>query len=158
VLPPEATMLGPEILIEFAEFLAALFVALAECAQWSLIQKSLDYKKTRLAGVINEVYSKNIVVANVENATFTVGDLVYLRGDNYCYSAKIMSLQENDVDVATRTVLSPVELGLRFDSEPRKAAEIYYVNPEAPKNAPEPAATPDYLQSAPGASQPVASN
>jgi hypothetical protein len=67
-------------------------------------------------------------VAIVENSTFAVGDFVYLRGDSYCYRVEIISLQENGIDVTSKTVLSPIELGLKFNSEPRKAAEIYYLN------------------------------
>jgi len=122
------TVLGADILIEYADFLSAMFIALAECVQWSVVERSLEYKKTRLAGKVNEVFSKNIVVAIVENATFAVGDSVYLRGDGYCYRAKILSLQEGGVEITSKTVLSPIELGMRFDSAPRKTSEIYFMN------------------------------
>jgi hypothetical protein len=121
------TVLGAEILMEYTEFLSAMLQALAECVQWWVIEKSLEYKKTRLAGKINEIFSKNVVVAIVENSTFAVDDFVYLRGEGYCYRVKILSLQDNGEDITTRTVLSPIELGIGFNSEPKKRAEIYYV-------------------------------
>lgn len=120
-------VLGADTLIEYADFLSALFEALAECVQWSVIERSIEYAKTRVSGKINEVFSKNIVVAIVENATFAVGDAVYLRGNGYCYQAKILSLRDNDQDITSRVVLSPIELGLKFDAVPRIGGEIYYI-------------------------------
>jgi RiboL-PSP-HEPN len=135
-------VLGPDILMEFADFLVVFFIALSERAQWSLIQTSLDHQKIRLAGIINEVFSGNIGVANVENATFAIGDLIYLRGANYCYEATILSLQENDVDVESSRVLKPIELGFRFDRPIRKGAEIYYVKIEPTVSGSAPAEPP----------------
>lgn len=118
--------------MEYADFLSAMFIALSECTQWAVIDRALLYEKIRLAGKISEVYSKNIVVAIMENSTVSVGDTVYLRGDNYCYSAKILSLEENDNNIESKTVLSPMELGLRFDAEPKMSGEIYYFNLQPP--------------------------
>jgi hypothetical protein len=120
------SVLGHDVLMEYADFLSAVFVALSECTQWSVIQRSIDYKKTRLVGKVNEVFSRNIVVAIVENSSFSVGDTIYLRGENYCYKSKILSLRVENVDVQSQIALSPIELGLRFDVEPRMAAEMYY--------------------------------
>lgn len=123
-------LVGREILVEYADFLAALFHALAECAQSAVIQKLIQQEKVWLVGKVTEVYSDNIVVAIVEKATFSVNDFVYLRGDAYCRRARIVSLQDDGNAIQKKTVLSASELGLKFDVKPSKAAEIFLAIPE----------------------------
>jgi len=105
------SVLGVEILTEYADFLSSLCSAIAECVQSSVLDKSVELQKIHLSGRINKVYSRNIVIAIVENTTFSIGDTVYFKGPAFCYRGKILSIQEEGISANSKTVLKPVELG-----------------------------------------------
>ena len=109
------SVLGVNSLVEYADFLTALLVALTECVSAAVIDKAVQFEKLHQAGVVKENFSKNIVVAIVENCTLKVDDTVYLKGEGFCYSAKLLSLQKDDVDIESFTALKPAELGLRLE-------------------------------------------
>lgn len=121
-------VLGSELLIEYADFLSALFRSFTECIQWSIIEESVQHNKLHLSGKISETYSRNIVVTIVENSIFSVGDSLYLRGENYCYRANILSLQLDDVDMQQVITLKPIELGICLDISSWKGGEIFLLN------------------------------
>lgn len=124
------SVVGPEILIGYGDFLTAVFRAIAEFAQDAVLDVSLKQQKTRVVGKINETFSNHVVVAIVENAKFSVGDSLYLRGEGFCYPAQILSLQDDSVDIASKTVLEATELGIRFDVESRMASSLIYFKGE----------------------------
>jgi hypothetical protein len=121
------TVLGPDVLVEYIEFVEALCGALVECVQASVLAEATVIGGASRAGSITERFRENRVVAIVGKQTFKVGDSVYLAGENYCYLAKIISIMEDDVLKDSITVLNDKEVGFSFDVPPVKRAEIYYL-------------------------------
>lgn len=119
-------VLGTEILIEYADFIEALCLALAECIQRNCILKAEELGKTRKIGVITEVYSERRVVAIVGKGTFKVKDRPYLCGEAYCYRATIESIHQDSHPLPSITLLNDTEMGFAFDVNPMKMAAIYY--------------------------------
>jgi hypothetical protein len=120
-------LLGPDVLVEYPDFIVALCIALAERVQRISIETAEALGKTHKSGVISEVYSERRVVAIVGGGTFKKLDKPYLCGDYYCFRATIESIHQNDESKESITILEDSEVGFKFDVEPIKRASIYYL-------------------------------
>ncbi|MEH2557630.1 hypothetical protein V1286_005159 [Bradyrhizobium algeriense] len=119
-------LLGTEALLEFANFVESLCAALTECVQWACLRKVRELGRIDRAGVIKERFSNGAVVAVVQENTFDLGASFYLVGEAFCYPAKICSIQDQGVSMASITVLDPKEIGFKFDIDPPRKADMYY--------------------------------
>ena len=84
----------------------------------------------REIGKITEWFKKpQAGVAKVKDITLTLGECVFLVLVNdelsYCYSAKIKSIQLNDIAHDRVEISSETEVGLKFDRDARKGLTIY---------------------------------
>lgn len=72
-----------------------------------------------------EIYDRSAVVTS----TLTLGECVFLVLVNdelsYCYSAKIESIQLNNMSQNLVKIISETEVGLKFDMNARKGLTIY---------------------------------
>lgn len=122
------SVVGPDVLIEYADFISALSMCLVECVQNSCLIKYESLGKAHLSGSITEKYSDNRVVAIVGKQKFSVGDSIYLSGELYCFRAMITSIMSDNAKIETITILEDKELGFGFDVEPQKRAKMYKID------------------------------
>jgi MAE_28990/MAE_18760-like HEPN len=123
-------ILGTQELLELGDFVEALCKALADLVTYNIILRQIDRGLVREIGKITEWFKKpQAGVAKVKEVTLAIGESVFLVFVNdelsYCYSAKIESIQLNDIAHDRVEITSEIEVGLKFDMNARKGLTIY---------------------------------
>jgi hypothetical protein len=79
--------------------------------------------------VFRDSLNKQKLEENPEFTALTIGESIFLVLVNdqlsYCYSAKIESIQLNDISQNLVEITSEAEVGLKFDMNARKGLTIY---------------------------------
>lgn len=119
-------ILGTQELLDLGDFVEALCKSLADLVTYNIIKLG----QGREIGKITEWFNKSKAgVATVKEVTLTVGESVFLVLVNdrlsYCYSAKIESIQLNDISQNRVEITSEGEVGLKFDCDARVGLTIY---------------------------------
>jgi hypothetical protein len=112
------------------DFVEALCKSLADLVTYNIILRQKALGLVREIGKITEWFPKpQAGVAKVKEVTLTVGERVFLGLFNdelsYCYSAKIESIQLNDISHNYVEITSEAEVGLKFDRDARIGLTIY---------------------------------
>jgi MAE_28990/MAE_18760-like HEPN len=128
-------ILGTQELLELGDFVEALCKAIADLVTYNIILRQIDRGLVREIGNITEWFKKpQAGVAKVKQVTLTVGESVFLvlvnKELSYCYSAKIESIQLNDLSRDCVKITSETELGLKFDRDARVGLTIYVTTSE----------------------------
>jgi hypothetical protein len=123
-------ILGTQELLDLADFVEALCKSLADLVTYNIILLQRDRGLVREIGKITHWYPEpQAGVAKVKEVTLTVEERVFLVLVNdklsYCYSAKIESIQLNDIPHNHVEITSEEEVGLKFDRDARKELTIY---------------------------------
>ena len=123
-------ILGIQELLDLADFVEALCKSLADLVTYNIILRQIDRGLVSEIGKITEWFKKpQAGVAKVKEVTLTVGEGVFLVLVNdelsYCYSAKIESIQLNDISHNHVEITSEAEVGLKFDRDARTGLTIY---------------------------------
>lgn len=123
-------ILGTQELLDLADFVEALCKSLADLVTDNIILRQIDRGLVREIGKITEWFkTPQAGVAKVKEVTLTVGECVFLVLVNeqlsYCYSAKIESIQLNDISQNPVEITSEAEVGLKFDRDARIGLTIY---------------------------------
>jgi MAE_28990/MAE_18760-like HEPN len=128
-------ILGIQELLDLADFVEALCKSLVDLVTYNIILRQIDRGLVREIGNITEWFKKpQAGVAKVKQVTLTVGESVFLvlvnKELSYCYSAKIESIQLNDLSRDCVKITSETELGLKFDRDARVGLTIYVTTSE----------------------------
>ncbi|MCC3516893.1 MAE_28990/MAE_18760 family HEPN-like nuclease [Microcoleus sp. PH2017_18_LLB_O_A] len=128
-------ILGTQELLDLADFVEALCKSLADLVTYNIILRQIDRGLVREIGNITEWLKKpQAGVAKVKEVTLTVGESVFLvlvnKELSYCYSAKIESIQLNDLSQNRVEIASETEVGLKFDRDARVGLTIYVTTSE----------------------------
>lgn len=123
-------ILGTQELLDLGDFVEALCKSLADLVTYNIILRQIDRGLVREIGKITEWFKKpQAGVAKVKEVTLTVEERVFLVLFNdelsYCYSAKIESIQLNDISQDGVEITSEAEVGLKFDRDARIGLTIY---------------------------------
>ena len=123
-------VLGTQELLDLSDFVEALCKSLADLVTYNIIILQAKQEVVREIGIITEWFKKpKAGVAKVKEVTLTVGESVFLVLVNdqlsYCYSAKIESIQLNDISQNLVAITSEAEVGLKFDRDARVDLTIY---------------------------------
>jgi hypothetical protein len=123
-------ILGTQELLDLGDFVEALCKSLADLVTYNIILRQIDRGLVREIGKITEWFKKpQAGVAKVKEVTLTVEERVFLLLFNdelsYCYSAKIDSIQLNDISQDRVEITSEAEVGLKFDRDARIGLTIY---------------------------------
>jgi MAE_28990/MAE_18760-like HEPN len=123
-------ILGTQELLELGDFVEALCKSLADLVTYNIILFQTQREVVREIGKITEWFKKpQAGVAKIKEVTLTVGETVFLVLVNdelsYCYSAKIESIELNDISHDMVEISSEAEVGLKFDMNARKGLTIY---------------------------------
>ncbi len=123
-------ILGTQELLDLGDFVEALCKSLADLVTYNIILRQSDRGLVREIGKITEWLPKQQAgVAKVKEVTLTVEERVFLVLVNdelsYCYSAKIESIQLNDISQDRVEITSEAEVGLKFDRDARTGLTIY---------------------------------
>lgn len=119
-------VLGSNSLIELCDFIKALCEALTELVTYQVIerQKSLGYIKE--IGKITEWFkTPQAGVAEIKEATLSVGKSLFLVGESCCQLSKIESIKINDEPINSVEATSEIEVGLKFNVNAKKGLRIY---------------------------------
>jgi hypothetical protein len=116
--------------LDLGDFVEALCKSLADLVTYNIILRQIDRGLVREIGKITEWFPKpQAGVAKVQEVTLTVEERVFLVLVNdelsYCYSAKIESIQLNDISHNHVEITSEEEVGLKFDRDARIGLTIY---------------------------------
>jgi len=117
-------VLGTEVLIEFTHFFEALCRSIVDFIQYDTLRRAKELGRATVVGVISERFRNDIVVAKVTNATISVGDGLYIFGKGLALMAEVKSIQLNDVDVQTVTIVDETEVGLRIGVRAKAGCEL----------------------------------
>jgi len=123
-------ILGAQELLDLGDFVEALCKSLADLVTYNIILRQIDLGLVREIGKITDWFKKpQAGVAKVQEVTLTVGERVFLVLVNdelsYCSSAKIESIQLNDISHNHVEITSEAEVGLKFDRDARIGLTIY---------------------------------
>jgi hypothetical protein len=118
-------VLGVSAMLELADFVEAVCLALCELATWSVLSHRVALGVSTVAGEVTERFDKaNAVVAKMTATQVAVGDRFFVCGSNGCFDAVVTSIQLNDVNHATITVPGGTELGLQFNAHVPKNRKL----------------------------------
>ncbi|MCC3421903.1 MAG: hypothetical protein JGK28_29450 [Microcoleus sp. PH2017_07_MST_O_A] len=128
-------ILGTQELLESSDFVEALCKSLADLVTYNIILIQTKQEVVMEIGQITEWFKKpQAGVAKVKEVTLSVGKSVFLVLVNdelsYCYSAKIESIQLNDLSQNRVEIASETEVGLKFDRDARVGLTIYVTTSE----------------------------
>ncbi len=123
---------GLDYLFEFCDFISAVCEALSERAQLIGLECLIDSGAAEPRGKVSECIKSNRVLISEVTGAFTVGDIIYLCGDEYCMARSIMSLQIEGIDHPKVSLTEPTELGFAINEPGRKKARIITINPPTP--------------------------
>lgn len=123
-------ILGTQELLDLGDFVEALCKSLADLVTYNIILHQKDIGRVREIGKITEWFKKpQAGVAKVKEVTLVLGESVFLVLVNdelsYCYSAKIESIQLDDISHNLVAITSETEVGLKFDRDARTGLTIY---------------------------------
>jgi hypothetical protein len=124
-------VLGAEVLVEFTHFFEALCKSINDFVQYDTLRRAKALGQATVVGVISERFREDIVVAKVRNATISVGDVLYVLGNNLTMTADIRSIHVNDVKVDSIVVVEETEVGLRIGVRAREGCELISFAPPA---------------------------
>lgn len=117
-------VLGTEVLVEFTEFMEALCRSIVDFIQYDTLRRAKDLGKATVIGVIAQRYHDDIVVAKIANATLKIGEPLYIFGKGLTMVGEVKSIQLDDVDVQTATIVAETEVGLRIGVRAKKGCEL----------------------------------
>ena len=117
-------VLGTEVLIEFTHFFEALCRSIVDFIQYDTLRRAKELGRATVVGVISERFRNGIVVAKVTNATLSVGDGLYIFGKGLTMMVEVQSIQLNDADVQTATIVDETEVGLRIGVRAKAGCEL----------------------------------
>ena len=117
-------VLGTEVLIEFTHFFEALCRSIVDFIQHDTLRRAKELGRATVVGVISERFRNGIVVAKVTNATLSVGDGLYIFGKGLTMMVEVQSIQLNDADVQTATIVDETEVGLGIGVRAKAGFEL----------------------------------
>lgn len=128
---------GLDYLYEFCDFISAVCKAISERVQMTGLECLLDRGGALHQGKVNQCIKSDKVLIGEMTGNFTVGDTIYLCGDDYCIEREVVSLQIDGVNHSEVFLEEPTELGLAIDKPGRKKAKIIAIV-SAPSTTDEP--------------------
>lgn len=117
-------VLGPEVLIEFTHFFEAMCRSLLDFIQYDTLRRAKELGRATVVGVISEQFRGDVVVAQVANATLSLGDQLYVFKKGMTMIAELKSIQLDDVSMDTVVVAEETEVGLRLGVRARVGCEL----------------------------------
>lgn len=128
-------VLGNEVLEEFCDFVSALCEAIADKVTLSGLDSLSSKGALGGQGKIESCLHGKSVIVGMMTGSFSVGDTIYLCGDDYCYARNIVSIQVDDVDTSQVILDTETELGLGLDGPGRKSARLFKLAKATPVQA-----------------------
>ncbi len=117
-------VVGPEILIEVSEFFQMLLMSISDFVQYDMIRRAKELGKAVVVGVISERFRSDIVVAKIANSSISLGDNMFVFGKGIVGEATIGSIQLDDVNEETITVVDEREVGLALGMRAKVGCEL----------------------------------
>lgn len=119
-------ILGHEELDELVAFTIALASSIDGFVKWKVLERLIDLGEAYTVGHITEVFPKsNACICVTGKNSVSTGQIVFVRKTSEFYEDEIVSIQHDDVDVATVDAESGVELGFRLRRLPAKGSKIF---------------------------------
>lgn len=112
----------------FCDFIVSLMIALDELVSSNVVDWLEQNGRASQIGAVNEIFSDNIVVANIEGITIRTGDSLFLKNSKSCTIRKIEMIKVNDDHVPEVVVANPMEVGLKFNGPAPKRAAIFSID------------------------------
>lgn len=109
-------VLGIGTMMEIADFVESLCLALCELVTWTVLRRRLERGESSELGEVTEKFRNGAVVAVMKPTEVATGDEVYVCGASCCVSVRITSIQMNDASHDQITVADQTELGFMFDA------------------------------------------
>lgn len=128
----DGTILQKSSLLDLCDFVEALCKALAELVIYNIIKQQEKIGKIREVGTIRQWYEKpQTCRVRIKETQLCVGDDIFLMGENYCKSVKIISIKQLLIDKQTIRCLESIDLDheeqltLKFDNDAKRGLMIY---------------------------------
>lgn len=122
-------VLGTDVLIEFTHFFEVLCRSILDFIQYDTLRRAKELGRLEIVGVITERLRDDIVVARVANSTLSIGDELYVFGKGLTMTAKLQSIQRDDVDMQAVTIVDEAEVGLRIGVRAKIGCELVRLKP-----------------------------
>jgi hypothetical protein len=103
---------------------------IADLVTYHVILEKKKPGKAREIGQITEWYKKpQAAVAKLKNIKLSVGNPLFLVNESifYCQSAKVESIQINDVSHNEVEIATETEVGLKFNTDGKKGLSLYVI-------------------------------
>jgi hypothetical protein len=121
-------VLTPNAILEKADFLEAVCLALVELVTNRILEYRIQLAQARQVGTITEVYKRSgAVVAMMSNIQLFVGQELYITSPAMCHMVRVESIQINDVPVDNFTIGMDIDVGLKLGELPKKNSRLFQV-------------------------------
>ena len=120
-------VLGLSSILEMADFIEALCIAISELGTWNVLTLKSKRGEAKQVGEITERFSSGAVVAVMREVEISLGDRLYVHSEACCYSTAISSIRLQDEPKEALSVNAETEVGLMFDCPVKKNRTLYKV-------------------------------
>jgi hypothetical protein len=120
-------VLGLSSILEMADFIEALCVAMSELGTWNVLTLKSKRGGARRVGAVTERIANGAVVAFMSDVEIAVGDTLYVCGEACCYSATILSIRLQNKPKDELALSAETEVGLMFDLPVKKNRTLFKV-------------------------------
>lgn len=120
-------VLGLSSILEMADFIEALCIAISELGAWNVLTLKLKRGEAKQVGVVTERFANGAVVAVMHDVEIALGDRLYVHSEACCYSAAISSIRLEDEPKDVLALTGETEVGLMFNPPVKKNRTLFKV-------------------------------
>jgi MAE_28990/MAE_18760-like HEPN len=125
-------VLGLSEFLNLAEFIAELCNSLSECVFHHVCRCQLSNATATLLGKVTEVFEQpQAVVALLSRCKVQVDQELVAFSTNCCKKLQVISVQLNGVAARQLEIVTPTEVGMKFNGLPNKGADLIAMQPRA---------------------------
>lgn len=117
-------ILDPNGLVEYCHFIEAICEAVYELILSAGLKCLQQHNHVSCSGKLSEVLKDGFVGIGTIQGPLHVGQSVFVNGKDYCFEATVTSMRVDDVEYKTLDGNTEAEVGLGFDIQIKKGAEI----------------------------------
>jgi hypothetical protein len=122
-------ILALDYLLEFCDFIAALCDAISQLVQLIGLKFLSEAGRAITLGRVSELLKNNTVLIFEMKGKLSVGDTIYLKGNNYCFEREVISIQIDDVNQTRVDLAVPKEVGVAINGIGSRKAQIISLVP-----------------------------
>ena len=120
------SVLNTKAILEKADFLEAVCLALAELVTSRILEQQVQLAQASQVGTITEVFKRSgAVVARMNNVKLFVGQKLYISSPTTCHAVLVESIQINDVSVDNVAIDVNLEIGLKLGELPKINSQLF---------------------------------